>query len=194
VKLSRGPNRPLRFDTGNLFQTNGAAGIAKGVDERVGDLSRSEKTRILTEGDPKTLNSDEFHDLLGSGTYPQNAHVVVRHWAASRARPPMGLPSAPAVTAGENLSRAASAIEAAQAWLALYAEGVQYEGDDVVLADEHRHLDELALVEVCGEYRPGVIGDAGVGVELVDGAKHCGLQLGPSLHLGADLDPSDLPV
>ena len=96
----------------------------------------------------------------------------------------MGLPSAPAATAGENLSRAASAIEAAQAWLALYAEGVQCEGDDVVLADEHRHLDELVLVEVCGEYRPGVIGDAGVGVELVDGAKHCGLQLGPSLHLG----------
>lgn len=70
------------------------------------------------------------------------------HWAASRARPPTGLPSATAATAGENLSRAASAIEAAQAWLSLYAEGVQCEGDDVVRADEHRHLDELARVEV----------------------------------------------
>jgi hypothetical protein len=39
-------------------------------------------------------------------------------------------------------------IEAAQARLALYSEGVQCEGDDVVLADEHRHLDKLALVEV----------------------------------------------
>jgi hypothetical protein len=85
-------------------------------------------------------------------------------------------------------------IEAAQARLALYSEGVQCEGDDVVLADEHRHLDELALVEVCGEHRPGVIGDAGVGVELVDGAEHCALQLGPSLRLGAALDPGDLLV
>jgi len=49
------------------------------------------------------------------------------------------------------------------------------------------------LAEVCGEHRPGVIGDAGVGVELVDGAEHCGLQLGPSLRLGAALDPGDLP-
>jgi hypothetical protein len=85
-------------------------------------------------------------------------------------------------------------IEAAQARLALYPEGVQCEGDDVVLADEHRHLDELALVEVCGEYRPGVIGDAGVGVELVDGAEHCALQFGPSSRLGAALDPGDLLV
>jgi hypothetical protein len=85
-------------------------------------------------------------------------------------------------------------IEAAHARLALYAEGVQCEGDDVVLSDEHRHLDELALVEVGGEHRPGVIGDAGVGVEFVDGAEHCALQLGPSLRLGAALDPGDLLV
>jgi hypothetical protein len=57
-----------------------------------------------------------------------------------------------------------STIEAAQARLALYAECVQCEGDEVVLADEHRHLDELALVEVCGEHCPGFIGDASVGV------------------------------
>jgi hypothetical protein len=68
------------------------------------------------------------------------------HWAASRARPPTGLPSAPAATAGENLNRSGSATEAAQACLALYAEGVQCEGDDVVLAGEHRHLDELFLI------------------------------------------------
>src|SRR5258706_10187873 len=49
-------------------------------------------------------------------------------------------------------SRAVSVIEAAQARLALYAEGVQCEGDDVVLADEYRHLDQLALVEVCREH------------------------------------------
>jgi hypothetical protein len=64
----------------------------------------------------------------------------------------------------------------------------------VVLADEHRQLDELPLVEVRGENRPSVIGDAGVGVEFVDGAEHCALQLGPSLRLGAALDPGDLLV
>jgi hypothetical protein len=70
------------------------------------------------------------------------------------------LPTGEVAVTGGNLRW----IEAAQARLALYAECVQCEGDDVVLADEHRHLDELALVEVCGEHRPGVIGNAGVGV------------------------------
>jgi len=77
------------------------------------------------------------------------------------------------------------AVEAAQARLALDAEAVEHVRDEGVLADEHRHLDELALVEVCGEQRPGAIGDAGVGVELVGGAEHCGLQLGPSLGIGS---------
>src|SRR6266850_3804088 len=107
---------------------------------------------------------------------------------SERARPRACLRRLKPRPAGD-LSRAASVIEAAQARLALYSEGVQCEGDDVVLADEHRRLDELALVEVCGEHRPGVISDAGVGVELVDGAEHCALQLGPSLRLGAALDP-----
>ena len=61
-------------------------------------------------------------------------------------------------------SRAASFNETAEARLPLYSECVQCEGDDVILADEHRHFDELPRVEVCGEHRPGVIGDAGVEV------------------------------
>ena len=52
----------------------------------------------------------------------------------------------------------------------------------------------LALVEVCREYRPGVIADACVVVEFVDGAEHCGLHLGPSPRLGAALHPGDLLV
>jgi hypothetical protein len=47
------------------------------LNECIGDLPLAEKTRILTERDLKTLNSDECHDLPGSGIYPQNAHVVV---------------------------------------------------------------------------------------------------------------------
>src|SRR5258707_15423359 len=107
---------------------------------------------------------------------------------SERARPRACLRRRKPRPAGD-LSRAASVIEAAQARLALYAEGVQCEGDDVVLADEYRHLDELALVELFGEHHPSVIGDAGVGVELVDRMEHCGLQLGPSLRVGAALDP-----
>ncbi|HKC55435.1 MAG TPA: hypothetical protein VKC35_04905 [Vicinamibacterales bacterium] len=57
------------------------------------------------------------------------------------------------------------------------------------MADEDRHLDELTFVEVCGEHRPGAISDPRVGVKLVDGTEHCGLQIGPSFRLRPALHP-----
>ena len=73
-----------------------------------------------------------------------------------------------------------------------HAERVQRERHEVVLADEHAHLDELLLVEPAGQRRPGGVADAVVGVELVGGPEQRGVVVRPAGGVGAGGDAVDL--
>jgi hypothetical protein len=95
------------------------------------------------------LSSDESFAARG----PRSVRRAHRDVHGPRARGQLG-----------DLSRLALAVEAAQAGFAFDAKAVEHVGDEVVLADEDWHLDELALVEVCGQQRPRVVTDAGIGV------------------------------
>lgn len=62
------------------------------------------------------------------------------------------------------------------------------------MADEHRQLDELVLVQPSGERRPGGIGDAVVVDHLVARAEGGGLRVGPQRRVEVRGDPGDLLV
>src|SRR5205807_6619023 len=81
-----------------------------------------------------------------------------------------------------------------QARLERHAEAVERERDHVVVADEHRDLDQLALVVALGEGRPRLVGDAGSFVELVGRAHQGRVERVPAVGLGTRADPGDLLV
>src|SRR5690606_36806771 len=88
----------------------------------------------------------------------------------------------------------ARSASGAGALLELDAEGVQGEGDEVVLADEERHLDQLTLVVAGGERGPGLVADPGGVVQLVGGPQQGGVERVPAVGVGAEADPLDLLV
>jgi hypothetical protein len=64
---------------------------------------------------------------------------------------PRAIPGAPRRVRQEPVTLSLSVLQTGHPGFALDAEGVQGEGDEVVLADEHGRLDELALREVGAE-------------------------------------------
>ena len=78
--------------------------------------------------------------------------------------------------------------------LGLDAEGVQRHRDEVVLAHDHAHLDQLLLVPLRGQRGPRAVADAAVGVELVGGSEQEGVGGRPARRIGTRRDASDLLV
>src|SRR5271163_215961 len=78
--------------------------------------------------------------------------------------------------------------------LALHAQRVQRVRHEVIVAHEHRHLDQLVLVITALELRPRLIGDPSVRVQLVGGAQQRGVERLPAGRLRARGDSRDLLV